>query len=198
MEKVEEETIAAKSERKGSHGTVTMKKKWVLLLQLLVLMLCVAGLFGKDKTWNMEGAEFSGMQQEDGRFVFSSGAFSLSPGVYKAHLSYETQDDMVNAWNVEAEGSAFDGLLSNACMLYSGLTETDMYFWLLEKTDSLQVKVICDASSGVVIHGTGLEETNLGARCLLVIFLTVFILWDILIFQKGNAFSQNDIKKTAW
>ncbi len=198
MEKVEEETIAAKSERKGSHGTVTMKKKWVLLLQLLVLMLCVAGLFGKDKTWNMEGAEFSGMQQEDGRFVFSSGAFSLSPGVYKAHLSYETQDDMVNAWNVEAEGSAFDGLLSNACMLYSGLTETNMYFWLLEKTDSLQVKVICDASSGVVIHGTGLEETNLGARCLLVIFLTVFILWDILIFQKGNAFSQNDIKKTAW
>lgn len=71
MEKVEEETIAAKSERKGSHGTVTMKKKWVLLLQLLVLMLCVAGLFGKDKTWNMEGAEFSGMQQEDGRFVFT-------------------------------------------------------------------------------------------------------------------------------
>ena len=127
-----------RSERKGSHGTVIMKKRWILLLQLLVLILCIAGLFGKDKTWNIEGGKFSGVQQADGSSVFSSGTFSLSPGVYKVHLSYETQDDMINAWNVEAEESSFGGLLANACMLYSGLTETDMYFWLLEKTDSPQ------------------------------------------------------------
>lgn len=169
-----------------------------MLLQLLVLILCIAGLFGKDKTWNMGGTEFSGLQQEDGRFVFSGEAFSLAPGIYRAHLSYETQDDMVNAWNVEAEGASFGGLLSNACMLYSGLTETDMYFWLLEKTDSLQVKVICDASSEVAIHGVRLEETNLGARCFLVIFLTFFILWDILLYQKEKAASGSSMEKTSW
>lgn len=185
-------------ERKGSRKTVTMKKRWIWLLQLLVLLLCIAGLFGKDETWNMEGTEFSGLQQEDGRFVFSGGAFSLAPGVYRAHLSYETQDDMINAWNVEAEGASFGGLLSNACMLYSGLTETDMYFWLLEETDSLQVKVICDASSEVAIRGVRLEETNLGARCFLVIFLTFFILWDILLYQKEKAASGSGMEKTSW
>lgn len=209
MEKMEEETIvvwetygssafARKSEWKGSYGIVTMKKRWVLLLQLLVLLLCIAGLCGKDKTWNMEGAEFSGTQQEDGRFVLNSGTVSLRPGVYKAHLSYETQDDMVNAWDVEAEGLSFDGLLANACMLYSGLTETDMYFWLLEKTDSLQVKVICDASSNVVIQGVRVEETNLGARCFLVIFLTLFLLWNILLYQKEKAAFGNGMEKTSW
>lgn len=209
MEGVEEKTIAVwettwiayvccEIGTKGSCGTVTMKKRWILLLQLLVLLVCIAGLFGKDKTWNMEGAEFSGLQQEDGRFVFSSETVSLSPGVYRARLSYETQDDMINAWNVEAEGLSFDGLLSNACMLYSGLTETDMYFWLLEKTDSLQIKVVCDASSEVMIQGAGVEETNLGARCFLTIFLTIFILWDILLYQKERAVYGSSMEKTSW
>lgn len=190
--------FSMRSERKGSHGTVTMKKRWILLLQLLVLILCIAGLFGKDKTWNIEGTKFSGVQQEDGRFVLNSGTVSLRPGVYKAHLSYETQDDMMNAWNVEAEGLSFDGLLSNACMLYSGLTETDMYFWLLEKTDSLQVKVICDASSEVAVQDVRLEETNLGARCFLVLFLTFFILWDILLYQREKTTSGNGVERTPW
>lgn len=185
-------------ERKGSRKTVTMKKRWILLLQLVVLLLCIAGLFGKDKTWNIEGENFFGVQQADGRSVFSSGTFSLSPGVYKVHLSYETQDDMINAWNVEAEESSFGGLLANACMLYSGLTETDMYFWLLEKTDSLYVNVVCDASSEVVIRNVRMEETNLGARCFLVSFLIIFILWDILLYQKEKKLPGNSIKEERW
>lgn len=187
-----------RSERKGSHGTVIMKKRWILLLQLLVLILCIAGLFGKDKTWNIEGGKFSGVQQADGSSVFSGGTFSLSPGVYKVHLSYETQDDMINAWNVEAEESSFGGLLANACMLYSGLTETDMYFWLLEKTDSLYVNIVCDASSEVVIRNVRIEETNLGARCFLVSFLIFFILWDILLYQKEKKLSGNSIREGRW
>ena len=169
-----------------------------MLLQLLVLILCIAGLFGKDKTWNIEGGKFSGVQQADGSSVFSSGTFSLSPGVYKVHLSYETQDDMINAWNVEAEESSFGGLLANACMLYSGLTETDMYFWLLEKTDSLYVNIVCDASSEVVIRNVRIEETNLGARCFLVSFLIFFILWDILLYQKEKKLSGNSIRGGRW
>ena len=109
-----------------------MKRKWILPLQLMVLLLCIAGLFGKDKIWNMESSAFVSAQQEDGRTAWNSGNISLSPGVYRARLSYVTQDDMLNAWSVEADGLSFDGLLANACMLYSGLTETDMYFWLLE------------------------------------------------------------------
>lgn len=209
MEGVEEKTIAVwettwiayvccEIGTKGSCGTVTMKKRWILLLQLLVLLVCIAGLFGKDKTWNMEGAEFSGLQQEDGRFVFSSETVSLSPGVYRARLSYETQDDMINAWNVEAEGLSFDGLLSNACMLYSGLTETDMYFWLLEKTDSLQVKVLCDASSEVAIQGARVEETNLGARAFLVSFLTIFIVWDILLYRTERRKTRYETGNILW
>lgn len=179
--------------RKGSYGTRIMKK-WILSLQLLVLIICVTGLFGKDKTWNMESDAFITEQQEDGCTALKSGDISLSPGVYRAHISYRTQDDMANAWSVEADGLSFDGLLANACMLYSGLTETDMYFWLLEGTESVRLKVICDASSEVIVQSAGITETNLGARAFLVTFLTCFIFWDILLYRKEKTAAGNGVE----
>ena len=161
-----------------------MKRKWILPLQLMVLLLCIAGLFGKDKIWNMESSAFVSAQQEDGRTAWNSGNISLSPGVYRARLSYVTQDDMLNAWSVEADGLSFDGLLANACMLYSGLTETDMYFWLLEDTDSLRLRIVCDESSEVTIRNAAVMETNAGARMFFVIFLTCFVIWDISLYRK--------------
>lgn len=168
-----------------------MKKKWILSLQVVILLLCVAGLFGKDNKWNMEGDAFAGIQQEDGRTVLNSGNIVLRPGVYRASLSYVTQDDMLNAWSVEADGLSFDGLLANACMLYSGLTETDMYFWLLEETDSLRIRVVCDASSEVIIQNAGIAETNLGARLFFTIFLTCFVIWDIVLWRKERSAAGN-------
>lgn len=161
-----------------------MKRKWILSLQLMVLLLCIAGLFGKDKTWNMESSAFVSAQQEDGRTAWNSGNISLRPGVYRARLSYATQDDMLNAWSVEADGLSFDGLLANACMLYSGLAETDMYFWLLEDTDSLRIRIVCDESSEVIVRNAAIMETNAGARMLFVIFLTCFVIWDISLYRK--------------
>lgn len=175
-----------------------MKKKLVLLFQLLVLVICILGLFGKNKTWNIESGAFVVEERGDGRSNLSSGAFSLRPGVYKAHLSYETKDDMLNAWCVEAEGLSFGGLLANACMLYSGLTETDMYFWLSEETDSLRVKVICDSSSEVIIRSVEIAETNLGARMLLLIFLTCFVLWDILLYRKEKTVFDGSTQNLSW
>ncbi len=176
-----------------------MKKKWIYLLQLIVLIVCMIGLLGKDKTWNIESTAFTAGESGEGRTVFSSEPLSLRPGVYKAHLSYVTEDDMANAWDVEAmEGMSFDGLLANACMLYSGLTETEMYFWLLEKTDSLQVKVICDASSEVVIQSAELAETNLGARAFLVTFLTGFLIWDILSYRREKQALGQSAANQSW
>lgn len=164
-----------------------MKRKWILSLQLMVLLLCIAGLFGKDKTWNMESSAFVSAQQEDGRTAWNSGNISLRSGVYRARLSYATQDDMLNAWSVEADGLSFDGLLANACMLYSGLTETDMYFWLLEDTDSLRIRIFCDESSEVIVRNAAIMETNAGARMLFVIFLTCFVIWDISLYRKEKS-----------
>lgn len=162
-------------------------------MQLLILLVCITGLFGKDNTWNIEGSAFATEQDEEGRLVSDSGNFSLRPGVYKAHLFYVTPDDMRNAWTVEAEGASFDGLLANVCMLGSDLTQTEMYFWLLEGTDSLHIKVLCDASSSVTVESASLAETNLGARAFLVIFSGCFILWDFFLYQKerNSAGSKN-------
>jgi len=190
--------MAGKSFLTGELKNRNMKKKWIYLLQLIILAVCITGLFGKDKTWNMEREAFTARQQEDGRTVLSSEAVSLRPGVYKAHLSYRTGDDMANAWSVEAEGLSFDGLLANACMLYSGLTEAEMYFWLLEETDSLQVNVICAASSEVEVQSAELVETNLGARALLVSFLTCFALWDILLYRREKKASGQAVENLPW
>lgn len=132
----------------------------------------------------MESGAFTNVQQEDGRTTWNSGNISLCPGVYKAHLSYKTPDDMLNAWSVEADGLSFDGLLANACMLYSGLTETDMYFWLLEDTDNLRLRVVCDESSEVNIQSAVITETNAGARMLFIIFLTCFAIWDLAYYRE--------------
>lgn len=176
----------------------SMKKRWILLFQLMALVICALGLFGKQKTWDIESGAFAAEEREDGRSHLSSEAFLLRPGVYKAHLSYETKDDVLNAWLVEAEGLSFDGLLANACILYSGLTETDMYFWLLEETDSLRIKVICDSSSEVVIQSAGIEETNLGARMLLLVLLTCFALWDILLYRKEKTVFDGNVQSLLW
>lgn len=160
-------------------------------MQLLILAICIGGLSGKDKTWKIEGGAFVAEEQGDGRRALSSGNNMLNPGVYRVHLSYATGDDMINAWRVEADNLSFDGLLANACMLYSGLTETDMYFWLLQKTDSLRIQVICDESSEVEVYGAEIEETNLGARLFLTIFLTCFAIWDIQLFRREKRVVEN-------
>lgn len=162
-------------------------KKWILFLQALVVVICIAGLFGKNGIWTVESDGFLAVQQDDGRLYLESEAFSLRPGVYKALLSYETQEDMINAWEVGADGLSFDGLLANACMLYSGLTETDMYFWLLEETDTLRVRIMCDASGAVTVRNVQVSETNLGARAFLMTCITLFICWDIVWYRREKA-----------
>lgn len=162
-------------------------KKIILFIQLVIVLSCAAGLFGKKAVFEIPASSFTIAQDEEGKNILKSGELSLARGVYRAYLFYETPDDMVNAWEVEAESGSYDGLLANACMLYSGLADTDMYFWLTEKTDHLIIRVIQDEDSQVTVRGACIEETNLGPRMLLVIVLTCFILWDILLFWKGKA-----------
>ncbi len=174
-------------EKKAKRQKESLKKKCILLIQLLILLVGIAGLFGKDSSWELTGEKFEETQGEDGRVILRSPPVLLKAGVYRVSLSYETADDMLNAWEVEAEGRSFDGLIANACMLYSGLSETDMYFWLTEKAENLQVKVMCDPSSRVKVESVRIRETNLGARMFLVIVLTGFTLWDILLYRRSGS-----------
>ncbi len=171
----------------------SMKIKCILAVQAVLLLLCIFGLFGKDGVWHLDGAEFAKKESEEGAssgqeetITLCGKPVSLKAGVYRLELSYETDLDMENAWCVTAEDISFDGILENTCMLYSGEQEADMYIWLTEKTDSLQIQVLCAPEAQMEIHSAWIEETNLGARLFLVLFLTFFILWDIYLYRKAN------------
>jgi len=65
---------------------------------------------------------------------------SLSPGVYSLKVSYDAGE---NGSKIEVKDNTanFHSLLQNVVSLYSGINEASCQFYLLEKTDNLQVAV---------------------------------------------------------
>lgn len=153
----------------------------LLLIEVCIIGFCVFGLFGKNQSWDWSENMFSeAVTSDDGTTSsVSSTDVTLQPGVYLVSLSYETEDDMINAWSVKADDASYGGLKANACMLYSGLNKADMYIWLSE-TDSIYVTVTTTSGSQVTVHGASIEQTNAGFRMALVGFLAFFVIIDLL------------------
>lgn len=96
---------------------------------------------------------------------------SLSPGVYRVELAYETDQDLATHCNV-ADSSVLEGaLLCNGEHFYSKLGKTGFLMWLFEGTEDLQVVVSYNGQGSLTTGDLTITETKLLWTMLLVILL---------------------------
>lgn len=146
----------------------------------------------------------------DGSYSFEAGiattetviyeGISLTPGVYRIELEYETDGDMAALCNV-ADGTVFTGgLLCNGEHLYSNLKQTGYDMWLYEKTDDLRI-VIDYSGNGNLTTGTlHIVETNQFWTMLLatVIFLGVLFYAALIFYYYDRTYSVSSDKKQVF
>lgn len=123
----------------------------------------------------------------EGSYSFESGiatsdtvlydGISLTPGVYRIELEYETDTDLAALCNV-SDGTVFaGGLLSNGEHLYSGLKKTGYDMRLYEKTENLQIVISYGGNGSLKIGNLRIAETNRLWTMLLTIVMTAGILF---------------------
>ncbi|MDE7224227.1 MAG: hypothetical protein K2O34_10655, partial [Acetatifactor sp.] len=190
------------------------KPFWVLAgTELLLLILCAAGLFGKHAVYEY-GAEqmtanFGIYDESKGGYVADAGAgvtgplvdfwnIALPRGTYKVCMRYSTDANVQNMCTVTDETVGHYGLFTNGEQLYSGLTQTNFDMWLLQDTSSLSVHAGYTQGE-LVIKGLTIYQTNILNRIILFGCLCLILLLNgIYLYKKYDeayeiAFSQKNI-----
>ncbi len=160
----------------------------VLGIEALLLILCVTGLFGKNRVYEY-GAEHRTVRfgtdcGQDGIYVDASQGqignvvdfegITLPKGVYRVCLQYETDVDMANTCTVSDVSMSEKSLMTNGDLLYAGLRQTDFDMWLLRGTSQLTVHATYNGQGSLRVGGLTIYETNALGRIRL--FLTVLLI----------------------
>lgn len=172
---------------------ILKKKKFrvILFAELFLLLVGIAGLFGKDEVYHFDlgtaaaeaviySEEHGGLYVDASMEVTGAVAefrdISLRSGVYAVSLSYETDTNMENLCTVTDSTAYYKSLLTNGEHLYSGLTHTDFNMWLLVNTDTLIVRAEYGGTGSLVITGLTIRETNTLNRILLFLLICVSLI----------------------
>lgn len=153
--------------------------RWMLVVELILIVLGIAGLFGKNATYEYpsDGVPVAvGTYQQDIQIE----NISLKPGVYRIRLQYDTDTNMKNFCEVTDDTVGYRMLRASGEHLYQGLHETDFQIWLLQKTDHLRVSVSYGGEGSFTVKGLTVVETNGLAAILLCCLLFVSLLADLL------------------
>lgn len=158
-------------------------------VELLLLVLAVMGLFGKNAIY-----EYGAEQQEGG--VFRN--ISLPAGTYEVRLRFETDVDAVNLCSVIDPAQGFKRLLTNGEVLYSGRQETGFMMWLLQDTAGLEVQAVHNGGS-LEVQGLTLAQNNGLQRIRLALTVTACLLVDgiWLWFARDRRYGIDPVKKTV-
>lgn len=169
----------------------------VLILEVLLLIMGICGLFGKNNVYQygLEDmtANFGTYSEEDGGYKAdpSTGTtgnlvdfqhICLPKGHYIVSLKYDTDVDYNNLCTVTASQSGFNGCLTNGSNLHEALDETDYDMWLLRDTDNIIVHATYNAGT-LIVKGLTITETNALYRVYLfvivcgILFLNAAILF---------------------
>lgn len=176
---------------------------WVLAgIEVLLLLLCISGLFGKNAVYEygveQMTANFGVYDEGQGGYAADAAAgqtgnlvdfsnIALPKGVYRVCLSYTTDANMQNMCTVTDDSVAYNGLLTNGEMLYSGLEQTDFEMWLLQDTSSLIVHARYNQGN-LAVKGLTIYQTNAGNRIILFLYLCLILIVDsIYLFRKYDA-----------
>lgn len=147
----------------------------ILLAELLLLLVGIIGLFGKKAVYDYPTeavAVNTGSYQED----MEIDHISLTPGIYRIQLHYDTDTEMKNFCNAEDDTTGYRMLRSSGEHLYQGLHQTDFQIWLLQKTNDLRITVTYGGEGSYTVTGLTIEKTN----GLSVIFLLCILFFSVL------------------
>ncbi len=147
---------------KKSEFFLNRKIQILLSIELLLLLIGFAGLFGK--TGVVVGRESTALLQEEG--------VALPAGVYTLRIYYETelQGLEVGSFGVEVEDAMYKSLLTNGVPLYAGLTQKECDFYLRDSVKNL--RAVVDADPDVTVKALEVTATAKGSR--------IFLFWVIL------------------
>lgn len=122
----------------------------LLLVELILLVMGIVGLFGKDKTYEY--------YPNDTGVVFES--IALPRGTYRVQMYYSTDTDKLNIMRIEATDVAEECLRINDTHLYQGWNHTDEEMWLLRDTRQLRVSANYAGEGSLEIHSLIIQQTN--------------------------------------
>lgn len=108
---------------------------------------------------------------------------SLTPGVYRIELAYETDTDLGAYCNVQ-DGTVYTGgLLCNGEHMYSALEKTEYEMWLYESTENLQVVLTFAGNGNLTTGNLKIVETNqLWTMLLTMVLFGAAVFYSVLAF----------------
>lgn len=122
----------------------------LLLVELLLLVIGVIGLFGKNKEYqyypNDTGVAFEGI--------------ALPRGTYRVQMYYDADRDNTNIMEVTASDMGAESLRINTINLLAGWDHTDEEMWLLRNTEQLSVRAGFGGEGSLQVHSLVIRQTN--------------------------------------
>ncbi len=165
----------------------------LLAVELLLLILGIAGLFGERKVYEYRvedavlllgayseelGAVTCGQDAPEGSMVEFT-EISLPAGTYQVQLSYFTDTNALNLCEVSDDTLTRRALRVNSGQLFEGLSQTSFDMWLLRSTDGLKIGAYYSGTGSLGVQGLTIRETGAWNRIALFCMICVFTLINI-------------------
>lgn len=173
---------------------IEKKKSFRILLgaELLLVILGIAGLFGKNDVYEFTPQEMRAnfgvydealggyrVEEQDGQKgnLVDTFELSLPKGVYAVSLHYQTDTNIANLCTVTDGTVGYKTLRTNGEHLYAGLNHTDFDMWLLQDVGGLIVHAEYGGRGSLTVTGLTISETNALNRIYLfwIVVLSVLV-----------------------
>ncbi len=139
------------------------KMRILLCIELLLLVIGIAGLFGKSGVV---------VGTDETEAVLTEGV-SLQAGVYIARLYYDIHQTSNSSFGVVTDDVRHGVLRSNQVPLYEGIGVRECRFYLLNSVDRLRVELEDNDGGAISIQGVEIVTGTEGSR--------IFLFWVVLL-----------------
>lgn len=147
----------------------SVKIRCLLCVELSLLLIGIAGLFGK--TGVVVGQEYTCQLTEEG--------VALPVGVYTLKLYYDAGENEPGYFELTSENTMFRSLLVNPVPLYSGISEQECQFYLLNSVERLRLNLT--VAEDVRILGAEIVTGTEGAKIYLFWLLVICVPLNLLV-----------------
>jgi hypothetical protein len=160
----------------------------LVLAEIIILLISVCGLFGKNKLYEF-GIDYASasagtyneneiyidesMVQNASEVEINFEKITLPAGSYNVKLRYTTDTDAVNICYVTDNSMSDKMLRTNGAQLFSGLHSTDYDMMILEKTSDLTVHVEYECTGSLTVQELIIQQNNKLNRCILFVILCI-------------------------
>lgn len=176
----------------------------LLLVEAILLCLCVAGLFGKNKVYeyNIDAMQanfgtyddnymgvYVDSQSGNAGYMVEFPGIELPRGTYRVQVHYITDTDLKNSFEIAANDIGKESLRINPAFFFAGWNETNEEMWLLRDTEQLTVRVNYTGEGSLAVQGLTIQQTNAWNRiCLFgmfVLFMAVNVIYAYVQYDKA-------------